>query len=583
MDSVEVVKRLARPARPGSSRRRNEAIGGRSGRARLTRAAPRTRRRTAAVPPEPPRASLQRRAAGILMHLTSLPGRHGSGDLGSHAFAFADWLKDARQSWWQMLPVGPIGPGHSPYSSTSAFAGGPLLVSLDGLIEAGLLTELDALPTEVDAGDRVAFPRVRRHRERCLRRAFETFISNGSGLYGEFVAFREHNASWLDDYALFEALREANRGRLWTQWPRDVRARRSAALRAARDELRDEYEYACFVQFMFDRQWRALHDHAASRGVSLIGDIPIFVSHDSADVWAHPELFALRADGRPRAITGVPPDLFSDTGQLWHHPQYVWARHEQSGFAWWIERFRRMFALFDAVRIDHFLGFNRVWWIAGGSTTAQRGRWVRSPGRALFGAVRAALGRLEIIAEDLGLLTPEAAALRDELGFPGMRLLQAGLPGVKSYHLPHGFVANCAAYPGTHDNDTLQGWFSGLARSAAKPARTRGAKARRRAGRASAAAGGNGSQGSEQARVLDFLQCDAEHLHWGAIRALYASAANTVVVPLQDVLGLGSRARMNTPATATGNWRWRFADWPPPARATEQLARLALLYGRAGG
>lgn len=499
--------------------------------------------------------ALDRRSAGILLHVTSLPGPHGAGDLGPSAHRFVDWLADAGQTWWQMLPIGPVGAGNSPYSSSSAFAGNPLLISLDALVADGLLHKADAAGAPPGSAERIGFPALVRYRQRALRSAFAAFEAHPRRWRAEFDAFCARHASWLEDFALFCAGRALHRGRPWNRWERQLCRRRTAALRELRESAIGQYSFARFVQFVFDRQWNQLRQHARRARVGLIGDLPIFVSHDSADVWSHQHLFLLGRDGRPTFVSGVPPDLFSRTGQLWGHPLYAWRQHRAEGFTWWIERFRRAFERFDALRVDHFLGFSRCWAVRGGSRTAMTGAWRASPGYELFGAVTEALGGLPVIAEDLGLLTPSAARLRDAFGFQGIRLLQAGLAGTGDYHRPHGFIRGCAAYTGTHDNDTSVGWFDSLS-------------ARRVDGL------------SPRERVLEYVGTDRAGLAWGLLRLLYASVANTVIVPMQDVLGLGSEARMNTPATIGGNWTWRMASWSAARQRTSKLRELAVLFDR---
>jgi 4-alpha-glucanotransferase len=397
--------------------------------------------------------------------------------------------------------------------------------------------------------DRVEFRKVRRYRGERLRRAFERVRSARGPLRGAYEKFRHDQRGWLDDFALFSALRERHGRRPWWEWEDGLRRRKPAVMKAAGEALAGEIDFHCFVQFTFDHQWRALRGYAKSRGVGLIGDIPIFVGHDSVDVWVNPRLFRLDASGRAKFVTGVPPDAFTADGQRWGHPQYDWPAHAHSGFAWWIDRFAQQFRLFDGMRIDHFLGFARVWSIPASSSTAKRGKWVKTPGDELFKALRRALGKRPIIAEDLGALTPEAAALRDRFGFPGMRVLQFGFDGGDAYHRPHGFVPNSVAYTGTHDNDTTDGWFRRL-----RPASRR--------------------------RLLAYVGRDGSDLHTELIRALMGSVANTAIVPVQDVLGLDSRARMNTPGKARNNWGWRVRPGALKANVGATLREMAEAYDR---
>jgi 4-alpha-glucanotransferase len=499
------------------------------------------------------RPDFVRRTSGVLLSPTSLPGGHGSGDLGPEAHRFLEFLERAGQSWWQMLPVGPPGraPGFSPYDSGSAFAGSPWLVSLTVLGRQGLLTSHDLKPAPGLSSRRVNFPATQRYREERLRQAFANFRRWRGEDGRDFRDFCDANADWLEDFALFAALRRDSGGQPWTDWEQDVRRRRQSALRAAGDRLADEVAAHRFVQFEFDQQWRALREHARRCGLGLIGDLPIFVAHDSADVWCHQELFQLDGCGQPRQVSGYPPDRFSRDGQHWGHPQYRWPAHEQTGFAWWVRRFARLFELFDAVRIDHFLGFTRTWSIPAEASSPRRGRWVISPGAKLFGAVRRKLGARPMIAEDLGRVTAADLRLRDSFGFAPMRIFQFGFGGEpdSAEHLPHNYPLLCAGYTGNHDNNTTTGWFQEL-----RPA--------------------------ERRRVQAYTGGQAATMHWDSLRALFASPARLAICPLQDILGLGSQARMNVPGTAHGNWNWRLES--APSLATAKTLRLHTeLFGRS--
>jgi 4-alpha-glucanotransferase len=495
---------------------------------------------------------LNRRTCGVLLHPTSLPGPHGSGDLGREARAFIDWLAAAGCTWWQMLPTHPVGPGNSPYSTCSAFSIGQHLISLDALAEQGLLERRKLKPARPFPAQRVDFKSMLPFRERLLREAFVAFERDASAADRRSLAeFVKREAGWLAEYALYQAIARTHPGQSWTQWPAGLALHEKAAVKRAREELRGEIAFEEFLQYVADVQWHELRSYGNQRGVSLIGDLPIFIAQDSADVWAHRPLFQLDARGRAIGVTGCPPDSFSRDGQLWGHPQYDWPRHQRQGFQWWIERFGKLGELFDAVRIDHFLGFHRHWWVSGKAKNARRGEYRPSPGRKLFEAVRAALGPQAIIAEDLGAVVPEALKLRDDFGFPGMRILQNAFWNGARYDQPHNHPPGSVAYTGTHDNDTALGWWKGFARD-------------KRRGR-------DGLGNRERALRYLGVAGDGEVV-WGLIRALYGSPANTVVVPMQDVLELDSRGRMNTPATPTGNWEWRM----PPGSATAKLAsRLA--------
>jgi 4-alpha-glucanotransferase len=487
------------------------------------------------------------------MHVTSLPGPHGCGDLGLEAHRFVDFLADTGQTWWQMLPIEPPGraPAFSPYDSASAFAGSPWLVSLPALAQQGLLAPRDLKPPSGLSSRQVNFPATVRFREACLRRAFANFVRRRGERGRRFREFCEANAHWLEDFALFMALRRHAGGKPWTEWESGLCRRKPAALRAARQRLAHEIAGHRFVQFEFDRQWRALREQAHRRGLGLIGDLPIFVAHDSADVWSHPHLFQLDRHGGPRHVSGYPPDRFNRNGQLWGHPQYAWARHEQAGFAWWARRFEKIFARFDAVRVDHFLGFTRTWSIPARAANARSGRWVKSPGSKLFAAVERKVGRRPMIAEDLGHVTPADVRLRDTFGLAPMRIFQFGFGHEEDSadHLPHRYAPLTAAYTGNHDNDTIVGWFNHL-----PPAQRR--------------------------RALTYVGGRDTLFHIAALRTVMACPAHVVIFPMQDVLGLDERARMNIPGTAEGNWRWRL---PPlqlnsPAR---ELRLLTELFGRS--
>jgi 4-alpha-glucanotransferase len=484
---------------------------------------------------------LSDRLAGILLHPTSLPGRHGIGELGPEATAFLDFLAETGQRLWQVLPLGPTGYGDSPYQCFSAFAGNPLLVSLDLLRAEGLLSDADlakapAFPErEVDFGAVIDFKRP------ALARAFRAFGKKATAEQNAaFAAFCAANASWLADFALFMALKHANGGAAWHTWDAALVGREPEALDRARRELAREVREVEFEQWLFFDQWAAVRAQAGERGIAIMGDIPIFVAHDSADVWAHPEIFQLAADGRPAFQAGVPPDYFSATGQLWGNPLYRWDALARTGYAWWIDRFRAVLALVDRVRLDHFRGFEAYWEVPGDAPTAVDGRWAKGPGTDFFDALLRAFGTLPIVAEDLGVITPEVEALRDRYGFPGMAILQFafGADAHANDFLPHNFPKNKAVYTGTHDNDTVVGWWtSGVGDSTRTQAEV----------------------DREHERALAYVGGDGSEIHWDFIRTLFVSVADTAVVPLQDVLGEGREARMNLPGRPGGNWRWRFA------------------------
>jgi 4-alpha-glucanotransferase len=501
---------------------------------------------------------LEERSSGVLLHLTSLPGPHGNGDLGAEAHRFARQLAAAGQRWWQMLPVGPPGDGNSPYSARSAFAGAPLLIDLEALARDGLSEGTAGLPS-FPAG-RVDYLAAAAFRERELRRAFPAFERRRKR--ASYQAFCERAASWLEDFALFSALRSAAGGAPWIEWDRELRLRRPGALSRARRELASEIEFHRFQQWLFDDQWRSFKQDANRLGIGLIGDLPFFVAYDSADVWAHRELFQLDGEGRPTVVAGVPPDFFSKTGQRWGNPHYRWSAMKQRGFRWWIQRVEHGLERFDALRLDHFIGFWRTWQIPGDAPTAQKGRWAAGPRDELFHKLQARRGaRLPLIAEDLGLVTPEVTALRDRFELPGMKLLQFAFGAdlqARDFR-PHNYQRRSAAYTGTHDNDTTAGWYFDPGGRERTPEETE----------------------AERRTALAYLGLDeAREIHWQMIRCVSASVANLAIVPVQDVLGLGSEARMNRPGTETGNWEWRLRDGAFDQGAVDRLCELARLYDR---
>ena len=505
--------------------------------------------------------SLNERAAGILLHITSLPGPYGAGDLGAGARAFADFLAASGQRWWQMLPVSPAGAGHSPYSGSSAFAGDPMLIDLDDLVARGLLEghALEALPEE-----RSDFERAREVRRAALHVATRALGRGAAGL----AAFRTRERSWLGDYALFMALHDRHGGAAWTEWDRGLATRQPAALEQARRDLAQEILHYELEQLLFDEQWRSLRAYCKERGVGLIGDIPIFVAHDSADVWANRSLFRLDETGQPTHVAGVPPDYFSKTGQRWGNPLYRWKALKRSHYAWWIDRFRKLLGRFDVIRLDHFIGFVRYWEVPASEATAEHGRYLKGPGADLFEATRRALGSVPFIAEDLGSVTPAVLALRDQFELPGMRVLQFAFGGDAQAEafLPHAYTPRSVAYTGTHDNDTIVGWFEGEGAGPGNP-------------RSLAQAA------KEREAAIDYVAGPgASHLagpvHWEMMRALYASVARTTIIPMQDVLGLGNDARMNSPGAANGNWEWRLPRNAASADLAARLRALAITYGR---
>jgi len=496
------------------------------------------------------------RAAGILLHPTSLPGPHGVGDLGAAAYRFVDFLEAGRQSLWQLMPLGPVGLGNSPYASSSAFAGSPLLVALEPLVASGWL-DADDLRDASFEPDRVEYVAADEFKHAKLRVAYDNFSERASredrAALGEF---QERERGWLDDVALFAALKDEHGG-AWWGWPREVALRHPAALDAARRDLADRVAYHQFSQWVFWSQWAELRAYANARGIQIVGDIPIFVAQDSVDVWANRDIFHLDEHGQPTVVAGVPPDYFSPTGQRWGNPLYNWARLAETGYAWWIERFRATLRLVDLIRLDHFRGFQAYWEVPAAELTALKGRWLPGPGTLLFEAVHDALGELPIIVEDLGDITPAVIALRETLGFPGMKVLQFAfgedaareVPFGENPYLPHNYEEPYVAYTGTHDNDTTVGWYA--------------------------------SRGEDEKHAIRrYLGRSGDDVAWDFIRLALASVARYVIVPLQDVLSLGSEARMNVPGVPADNWAWRYRDDMLLPEHAERLAELTATYGR---
>ncbi|KAF0247131.1 MAG: hypothetical protein FD180_70 [Planctomycetota bacterium] len=478
------------------------------------------------------------RSSGVLLAVTSLPSRFGVGDLGPAARAWVDALAAAGQTWWQILPVGPFGAGDSPYASYSTFAGEDLLISPEDLVADGLLRASDLEGTTFRDG--VAdYGAARPVREGLLKRAYERFIF--PQLQEEFESFWHAESSWLDDWALYAAVKSATRGAAWTEWSEGLRKRDKGSLERFRNSSGKLIEEAAFRQFLWHRQWAALRKYAAARGVRILGDLPIFVAMDSCDVWASPEVFLLDADRRPSVVAGVPPDYFAKDGQRWGNPLYDWEELRKTGYAWWIRRAKHAARLFDLTRIDHFRGFQDAWHVPAGAKTAKEGKWVPGPGAAFFDALRQSMGGLPFLAEDLGIVTQSVRDLREKVGLPGMRVLQFAFDGdPKNPFLPENYDTNTAVYTGTHDNDTTTGWWEALTES-------------------------------ERHRVRTHLGWDGRDVAWKFIRLAWSSRAELAIAPLQDVLILGSVARMNVPGLAKGNWGWRYAGAHPLRERMEGL------------
>src|ERR1043166_6692551 len=497
------------------------------------------------------------RGSGILLHPTSLPGDFGIGDLGPEAFRFVDVLATTGQKYWQILPLGPTGYGDSPYQCFSAFAGNILLISPEKLIDEQLLTSSDIASRPEMSAEKVDYGAVYEWKRQLILPAFEN-AWKGS-MPAEFDQFCREKAWWLDDYALYRALSQRE-CKPWFEWPEEIKSRAKSALRSATEQLAPKIEAEKFYQFLFFRQWLNLRKYANEKDIKIIGDIPIFAALDSGDVWCNQDEFKLNDDGSPRVVSGVPPDHFSETGQLWGNPIYDWNKMLESGFRWWVERVRSTLEMVDIVRVDHFRGLVSAWEVRGRDKTAENGEWVAVPGRELFTALRKALGDFPVIAEDLGFVTPEVEKLRDSVGFPGMRILQNAFGGdAKNHDLPHNYIQNCVAYTGTHDNDTIVGWFNSLAEHEAE-----------------------GDEGAGRARehCLKYLDSTGEEINWEFIRAIWASVAHIPITPMQDFLGLGTKSQMTLPATTSGNWQWRMTNSAITDDTIDRLKALTEIYGR---
>jgi 4-alpha-glucanotransferase len=492
------------------------------------------------------------RSSGILLHPTSFPSRFGIGDLGSEAYRFIDFLARSGQLLWQILPLGPTGYGDSPYQCFSAMAGNPLLISPELLVKAGWLTDADLqdipeFPLHIDFGNVIPA------KMDLLKRAGDRFQAQATPAQRQALeAFCATHRYWLEDYALFMAIKQANGGASWQTWDAELAQRKPHRLDECRQTLANEIFFHQFLQFVFYEQWQQVKAYAGDRGIQIMGDLPIYVAHDSAEVWAHPEYFCLEADtGLPALMAGVPPDYFSPTGQLWGNPIYDWERLEQEEFSWWVERFRLLFECVDLIRIDHFRGFESYWAVPQGEDTAINGTWETAPGAKLFETIQQKLGKLPIVAEDLGFITPEVEALRDQFAFPGMRILQFAFDSdCDNPYLTFNYCHNSVVYTGTHDNDTTVGWY-------------------------------NKRSPDEQARVNQYFSHLGKHgIHWDFIRLAFGSIANQAIVPLQDLIGLDTEARMNAPSFEMGNWAWRYAPDALTDEMGDRLLAMTRRYGR---
>ena len=490
-----------------------------------------------------------KRASGVLLPVFSLPSKYGIGCFSKEAYKFIDLLKEAGQSYWQLLPLGPTGYGDSPYQSFSTYAGNPYFIDLKTLIKEGLLTKKEC--KEYDFGEDdgyVDYEKIYQSRFKALKKAYGRFQKNGD--YEKFV---KDNAYWLDDYSLYMAVKDSQGGAAWTEWEAPLKNREEHALEEARERLADEIGFYKFQQYEFDRQWKKLHAYANKQGVKIIGDIPIYVAFDSADTWAAPELFQFDENNEPIGVAGCPPDAFSATGQLWGNPLYDWEYHKKTGYEWWIRRIEYCFKLYDVVRIDHFRGFDEYYSIPYGEETAVNGKWMPGPGMELFRAVEEKLGRPEIIAEDLGFLTPSVYKLLEDSGFPGMKVLQFAFDSRDSdTYLPHTYPRNCVVYTGTHDNDTTKGWYHAAGKAVHDFAK----------------------------EYMNKPRLDEDSLAGDFITMAMSSVADLCVIPMQDYLGLGSEARINIPSTLGGNWCWRMKKGQFDKKTAKEMRRVTKLYGR---
>jgi 4-alpha-glucanotransferase len=496
-----------------------------------------------------------KRKCGVLLHPTSLPSKFGIGDMGKEAYQFIDFLKESSQKLWQILPINPMGYGGTPYQSFSAFAGNPLLICMDKLVQEGLLSKEDVLDIPPLDVNNVEFEKVKKFKEKLLRKSYIKFREKSKS--ERYYTFIERNSGWLEDYSLFMVLKQYFDGMPWNKWEKSIAFREKNAVAFYRNLLIEEIEYHKFLQYQFQVQWLELKQYANTMGIKIIGDLPIFVSYDSSDAWAKPELFQLDEKGNPKKVAGVPPDYFSKTGQLWGNPHYQWDVMEKDNFKWWTERFVNLLSLVDVIRVDHFRGFEAYWEIPAGEKTAVKGKWVKAPGEKLFTVLKQQLGELPVIAEDLGYITSEVIELKNKFRFPGMKILQFAYGDIQEERFsPEHFQENCVLYTGTHDNDTTVGWYKNTVK--------------------------------KDLELLKWVQeyFDIEEglplndVCWHLIEAVYKSNADTVIIPLQDILCLDSDARMNIPGTKTGNWAWRYPSGSLTKEIKEKLKNLASKYSR---
>lgn len=493
------------------------------------------------------------RSSGILLHPTSLPGKYGIGSLGKEAYKFVDFLKKSNQKLWQIFPLGPTGYGDSPYQCFSSFAGNPYLIDFDLLIEQNLLTEEDLKDVNFGGNEEyIDYGAIYNQKYPLLRKAYENFKANGNKeLKEKLETFKTENSSWLDDYSLYISLKNHFNGLPWNEWEDDIRTRKEAAINKYKAELANEIEYHNFIQFLFFTQWNNVKKYANDNGIKIIGDIPIFVAVDSSDAWANPEIFLFDPELKPVKVAGVPPDYFSATGQLWGNPLYDWDKLKELNYKWWVDRVKANLSTCDIIRIDHFRGFDEYWAVPYGDKTAENGTWCPGPRTDLFNTIKNELGELPIIAEDLGTMTQGVIDLREATGFPGMKILGFAFDSKEENdYLPHTYTKNCVVYTGTHDNDTLIGWFT---------------KANE----------------DDKQFARNYLNSRSDNeIHWDAIRGAWSSVASMAIAPIQDFLGLGSEARINTPGLASGNWQWRLKDGVLTDELAERIAKLTKVYSR---
>ncbi|MDO4187662.1 MAG: 4-alpha-glucanotransferase [Lachnospiraceae bacterium] len=491
------------------------------------------------------------RKSGFLLPVASLPGKYGIGSFSKEAYKFIDTLKAAGQSYWQILPLGPTGYGDSPYQSFSTFAGNPYFIDLDTLIEEGLLKKSEV--NSFDWGNNksyIDYEKIWLSRFKVLKIAFDRSNIEKKAAYKKFI---KENAFWLDDYALYMAVKNKFGGVSFIEWDEDIRLREENAVKKYTKELKEEISFYKFQQFKFNEQWVKLKAYANKNGIKIVGDIPIYVAFDSADTWANPKLFKFDKNGLPTGVAGCPPDGFSATGQLWGNPLYDWKYHKKTGYAWWVERIRNCYKLYDVIRIDHFRGFDEYYNIPYGDSTAEFGKWEKGPGIDLFNTLKKELGEMDIIAEDLGFLTDTVLKLVKDTGYPGMKVLQFAFDSREdSDYLPHNYIKNCIVYTGTHDNNTTKGWYQELSKVDRKFAN----------------------------EYLNIDETKADDVHWECIRLAMGSVADICVIPVQDYLGLGKEARINTPATLGDNWKWRMADKAFSKALTSKIYKLTKMYAR---